>query len=198
MKKSRIIGVILIVVAAAAGAYYFAERQAHEIVLTGIVTTDEVIVSSQIQGRLQRLLVKEGDGVTHGELLAQIQPEQWQADMAFYDSSEQQSTADLAQARADMENVQLNFERMKGLYASRVESLQDYDQARTAYDSATARVESIQKQIAAAEAQKAKAKVYLDYTEICRADRWDRGYAGGVARGGGESGAGDCDVDQSG
>ena len=166
MKKSRIFVIILILAAVAGGIYYFAEREAHEIVLTGIVTTDEVIVSSQIQGRLQRLLVREGDEVTHGELLAQIQPEQWQADMAFYDSSEQQSTADLAQARADMENVQLNFERMKGLYASRVESLQDYDQARTAYDSATARVESIQKQIAAAEAQKAKAKVYLDYTEI--------------------------------
>jgi RND family efflux transporter MFP subunit len=136
------------------------------IVLTGIVTTDEVIVSSQIQGRLERLMVDEGDIVTHGELLAQIQPEQWEADMAFYDSSQQQSTADLAQARADLENAQLNFERMKGLYSSRVESLQDYDQARTAYDSATARVESIQKQIEAAVAQKAKAKVYLDYTKI--------------------------------
>jgi RND family efflux transporter MFP subunit len=86
--------------------------------------------------------------------------------MSFYDSSEQQSTADLAQARADEENARLNFERIKGLYASRVESLQDYDQSRTAYDSASARVESIQKQIEAAIAQKAKAQVYLDYTKI--------------------------------
>jgi RND family efflux transporter MFP subunit len=166
MKKSRILTIVLILAAVAGVIYYIAERQTHEIVLTGIVTTDEVIVSSQIQGRLQRLLVREGDLVSHGELLARIQPEEWEADMAFYDSSEQQSKADLAQARADLENAQLNFVRMKGLYSSRVESQQDYDQARTAYDAAAARVESIQKQIAAAVAQKAKAKVYLDYTEI--------------------------------
>jgi len=32
--------------------------------LTGIVTTDEVIVSSEIQGRLQKLTVGQGDTVT--------------------------------------------------------------------------------------------------------------------------------------
>ncbi len=52
--------------------------------------------------------------MTNGELLAQIQPEQWQADMAFYASSEQQTTADLAQAQADLENARLNFERIAG------------------------------------------------------------------------------------
>ena len=166
MKKRKISIVILIVAIVAGGVYYASTRQPRGIVLTGIVTTDEVIASSEIQGRLQQLLVKEGDVVTRGELLAQIQPEQWQADMAFYDSSEQQSSADLAQAQADLENAQLNFERMKGLYDSRVESLQDYDQARTANDSAKARVESVQKQIQTVIAQKAKAKVYLDYTEI--------------------------------
>jgi HlyD family secretion protein len=166
MKKGKIFAVILILAVVAGGIYYAATRQPGGIVLTGIVTTDEVIVSSQIMGRLQQLLVNEGDRVTRGELIGEIQPEQWQADMSFYDSSEQQSTADLAQARADQENARLNFERIKGLYASRVDSLQDYDQSRTAFDSATARVESIQKQIEAAIAQKAKAKVYLDYTKI--------------------------------
>jgi RND family efflux transporter MFP subunit len=166
MKRFKILIFILMLAVVAGGIYYFAARQAGGIVLTGIVTTDEVIVSSQIMGRLQRLAVKEGDAVSKGELLAQIQPEQWEADMAFYESSEQQSTADLAQARADLEIARLNFERMKGLYNTRVESLQDFDQARTTYDAAAARVESIQKQIEAAIAQKAKAKVYLDYTKI--------------------------------
>jgi RND family efflux transporter MFP subunit len=140
--------------------------QPRGIVLTGIVTTDEVIVSSEIQGRLQQLKVDEGDLVTKGELLAQIQPEEWLADMAFYDSSVQQSSAELAQAKADLENAQLNFERMKGLFATHVESQQDYDQARTSYDSVLARVDSVQKQYQAAVAQQAKAKVYLNYTEI--------------------------------
>jgi HlyD family secretion protein len=156
----------LILALVAGGIYYTTLRQPQGIVLTGIVTTDEVIVSSEIQGKLQQLLVKEGDLVNRGELLAQIRPEQWQADMAFYDSSEQQSTANLTQAQADLENVRLTFERMKGLYASHVESLQDYDVARTAFDASKARVDSLQRQIQAAIAQKAKAQVYLDYTKI--------------------------------
>jgi len=164
MRKFAIIFLILAIVAAV--IYYATTRRPHDIVLTGVVTTDEVIVSSEIQGRLQHLLVKEGDGVKNGQLLAQIQPEQWKADMAFYDSSEQQSSADLAQAQADSENAHLNFQRMQGLYTTHVESLQDFDQARTAYDSAAARVQSMEKQIQAAAAQKEKARIYLAYTEI--------------------------------
>lgn len=164
MKKR--LPIILIVVIAAVAAYYFTTRPPNEIVLTGIVTTDEVIVSSEIQGRLQQLLVQEGDVVTNGQLLAQIQPEQWQADMAFYASTEKQTSADLVQAKADAENARLNFERIGGLYSNNVESVQTYDQARTSYEAAQARVESVQRQIDAAAAQKAKAAVYLDYTRI--------------------------------
>ena len=166
MKKRKPIILILILVLLAGGIYYATTRHPGQIVLTGIVTTDEVIVSSEIQGRLQQMLVREGDLATNGQLLAQLQPEQWQADMAFYASSEQQSSADLAQAQADSENARLNFERIGGLYSNYVESAQTFDQARTAEESAQARVESVRKQIQAAAAQKDKAKVYLGYTEI--------------------------------
>jgi len=166
MKKRKILLVILSLAVVAGCIYYASTRQSGELILTGMVTTDEVIVSSEIQGRLQQLLVKEGDAVTNGELLAQIQPEQWQADMAFYASNEQQSSADLVQAQADSENARLNFERITGLYTNQVESVQAYDQARTAYEATQARVESVKKQIQAAEAQKDKARIYLNYTKI--------------------------------
>jgi RND family efflux transporter MFP subunit len=115
---------------------------------------------------LQNLFVKEGDAVTNGELLAEIQPQTQQADVSFYTSGEQQAAADLAQAQADSENARLNFERLGGLYSNNVESVQTFDQARTAYDSAKARVESVRKQIQSAAAQKQKAEVFLDYTKI--------------------------------
>jgi len=162
----RIILIILVLSIVAGGIYYAMTRTPAKIVLTGIVTTDEVIVSPEIQGRLQNLFVREGDGVTNGELLAEIQPETQQADVKFYASGEQQAAADLAQAQADSENARLNFERLGGLYSNNVESVQTFDQARTAYDSAKARVESVRKQIQSAAAQKQKAEVYLDYTKI--------------------------------
>ncbi|HUZ06184.1 MAG TPA: efflux RND transporter periplasmic adaptor subunit [Candidatus Paceibacterota bacterium] len=154
------------VLTAAGGIYDAMTRTPAEIILTGIVTTDEVIVSPQIQGRLQQLFVKEGDTVTNSELLAQIQPETQKADMAFYASSEQQADADLAQAQADLENARLNFERIGQLYSNNVESVQSYDATRATYESAQAHVESVQKQIQAAAAQKEKAAVQLGYTKI--------------------------------
>jgi RND family efflux transporter MFP subunit len=167
MKTSRRIVIIILVLAAVAGGIYYAmTRTPAKIVLTGIVTTDEVIVAPEIQGRLQQLFVKQGDTVTNGELLALIQPETQQADVSFYTSSEQQAAADLAQAQADSENARLKFERIAGLYTNNVESVQTYDQARTAYDSAKAHVESVKKLIQSAAAQKQKAEVYLDYTKI--------------------------------
>ena len=167
MKKSGKILLTLVALAAiAGGVIYVLNRPPGEIVLTGIVTTDEVIVSPEIQGRLQELLVREGDTVTNGELLAVIQPQEQEANMAFFASNERQSAADLAQAKADSENARLNFERIQGLYSNHVESVQTYDQARMAYAAAQARVESADRQIQAAAAQKEKAAVQLGYTKI--------------------------------
>ncbi|MGA2245002.1 MAG: efflux RND transporter periplasmic adaptor subunit [Verrucomicrobiota bacterium] len=167
MKAGRNVVLILLVLAAGAAAIYCVLlRPPSAIILTGVVTTDEVIVAPEIQGRLQALCVQEGDLVTNGELLAQIQPEQWQADRAFYASSQQQSTADLAQAQADLENARLNFARIEELYSNHVESAQASDAARASYESARAKVDSVTKQIEAVAAQKDKAEVYLNYTRI--------------------------------
>jgi HlyD family secretion protein len=81
-------------------------------------------------------------------------------------SAEDVAVAQLAQATADQENARLTFEREQHLYQTKVESVQAYDQARTAYDSATARVLSLNKQIFANRAQKEKAQVELGYTDI--------------------------------
>jgi HlyD family secretion protein len=174
MKKIRLPVIILLVALVAGAIYYATTRQTSDIVLTGIVTTDEVIVSSQMQGRLAQLLVGEGDTVTNQQLLALIQPQAQLADIAFYSSSEQQTTADLdqahadaaqsqadfiqaqanlTQAQADAENAQLNFARIQQLYTNNVESIQSFDQARTAYDSAAARVAAARAQVGSARAR---------------------------------------------
>jgi len=86
----------------AAVVYYTLARHVQDIVLTGIVATDDVIVGSEVQGRVQQLLVQQGDEVKQGQLLALIQPEEWKADMAYYADSEQQSAAHVDQAEADL------------------------------------------------------------------------------------------------
>ncbi|MGB8354792.1 MAG: efflux RND transporter periplasmic adaptor subunit [Chthoniobacteraceae bacterium] len=188
MKKKIIIIVILLAVGA--GVYYALQNQSHDIVLTGIVTTDSVIVSSQIQGRLQEMRVDQGDKVKRGDLLALIKPEEWKADVSFYANSEQQYASQVGQAEADLkfqekqtlnqieqanenlastesqvkqaqadgENAQLNYEREEALYNKGADSKQAYDQARTANDGAKAHLESLNKQMLAAQAALALAK----------------------------------------
>jgi RND family efflux transporter MFP subunit len=164
--KRKIPILILILAVVAGGIYYATARQSNEIVLTGIVTTDEVIVSPEIQGRLQQLLVKEGDAVNKGELLAVLQPQEQQADVAYYASSQQQMAAQVTQAEADLEIARLTYDRDEPLYKQKAVSAQEYDQARTTVEAAKARVESVKKQTEAAGSQKEKATVQLGYTRI--------------------------------
>lgn len=229
MKRHQKILLLVFGLGIAAAIYFLARGRTESLVLTGVVTTDEVIVSSEIQGRLQQLLVNQGDTVLSNQLLGRIQPQEWKADMAFYSNAEQQSAAQVNQAEADLkyqeaqtsnqiwqaeanlaaaesqvvqadadlENARLNFERLEGLFRQGVESAQSHDQARTTYDGAKAHAESLRKQVqaaqaavalakanaeqvaarramleatrhqlAAAAAQKEKAQVRLDYTEI--------------------------------
>jgi len=80
MLRLALIAVALI----AAGAYYYVHARPTALVLTGVVTTDDTIVSAQLPGRLARLLVKAGDSVTRGQLLAVIAPDELRAESDYY------------------------------------------------------------------------------------------------------------------
>lgn len=192
---------IVVVVGVIAGLVYFLTRRPHQLVLTGMVTTDEVTVSPEIQGRLQRLLVQQGDAVSKGQLLAVIEPKELQADLEYYSSTARQTTAQVAQseaqlkfqqaqtssqirqaeanlgaaraqlvqAEADLEDANLTFKRAEDLYQRGVDPKQQYDQARTARDSAQARVDSVKKQVQAAEAGVALAETHQDEVAAQRA-----------------------------
>ena len=101
--KTRLKIIIVILIAAALAIYIWTSRKPRSLTLTGIVDTDDVQVSSQIQGRLQQLLVRRGDVVRKGQLLAVIQPHELKADLAFYLKSQREAAAQVAQAKADLD-----------------------------------------------------------------------------------------------
>jgi multidrug resistance efflux pump len=101
--KTRLPILISVVVIATVVIIYFVFRgHGTTLRLTGVVTTDTVVVSSEVQGRLQNLLVNQGDTVHAGQLIARIQPQEWSADMSFYAHAQEQSSAQVAQAEADL------------------------------------------------------------------------------------------------
>lgn len=165
--KATIVTILLVLIAVGAGWFYFASyNQPTSIVLTGVVTTDSVIVSPQIQGQVQQLLVNQGDKVNAQQLLAVIEPREAQADLDYYASTAQQYADLTKQAQSDLEMARLTWERDEKAFAQHVVSAQDYDQGRLAYEGAKMRVESLQGQTKAAEAQRDKATVQLGYTKV--------------------------------
>jgi HlyD family secretion protein len=101
--KRRLIAIVIILAVAAMGVYYWMTHRPQSLVLTGIVTTDDVQVSSQVMGRLQKLLVQQGDTVKEGQLLAVIHQQELLADKVFYEKSEKESAANVTQAKDNLE-----------------------------------------------------------------------------------------------
>ena len=84
MRRIRLFVVLLLVLGAAAAAYAYLQRRPTVLTLTGIVTTDDVIVSPQVAGKIGDLRVREGDAVARNQLLAVIAPDELRADTAYY------------------------------------------------------------------------------------------------------------------
>jgi len=103
----KLLVVVLIAAAAGAALYYLYGRPVTSLALTGIVTTDDVDLSSQVQGEIQQLLVKEGDPVHRGQLLVVIMPQELAADRAFYAHSEEGQAAAVDSARSALKYQEL-------------------------------------------------------------------------------------------
>jgi len=123
--------------------------------------SEEVRVSAQIGGRLEQVLVDEGQRVTAGQVLAIIDNRDYRArvdsaraDVAVRDAARrrvengargqerQEAAAGVAEAEAVRENASSNAERMRGLLRERVISRAEADDAERAERVARARLEA--------------------------------------------------------
>jgi len=74
-----LLGIIFLI---AATYYYFSTDHSKDLVLIGTVDANQVIVSAQVEGRIQKLLVDEGTPVKAGDLIAVLDPSELQAQAA--------------------------------------------------------------------------------------------------------------------
>jgi len=88
-------------------------------------------------GKIARILVNEGDRVTKGQLLAELDTEAITLQL-------RQAEAALAVAQANFNNAQTNLQRMERLYGEKAVSEQQYEQVKLARDSAKAQLEQAQ------------------------------------------------------
>ena len=91
---------ILLILVAGGGYYWYGSSRPVPLVLTGIVTTNDVVVSPQIAGRIDQLLVKEGDQIKKDQLLAVLDPGELQQEQAFYTAGAEGATSQVAESAA--------------------------------------------------------------------------------------------------
>ncbi|HWZ44402.1 MAG TPA: efflux RND transporter periplasmic adaptor subunit [Candidatus Saccharimonadales bacterium] len=126
-----------------------------------------VNVGANAAGRISRLVVKEGDRVKKGQVLAQLENVQSSADVAAMRATLQSNETDTLAAEAalgtaaaqqkssaaDAARVKLEFERAEMLYKDRLIAKAEYDTKKAAYEISSAVMAQDQARVAQAKAQ---------------------------------------------
>jgi multidrug efflux system membrane fusion protein len=119
----------------------------------GTVTAFKTItVKSQVDGRLDAVLFKEGDPVKKGQVLAQIDPRPFEVQL-------HQAEGALARDEAQLANARLNAERARILWDKQLN-------ARSNLDDAVAAVGQLEGTVAVDRAAIESARLNLDYARI--------------------------------
>src|SRR5271169_4098412 len=130
-----LLGIIFVI---ASTYYYFSTDHSRDMVLIGTVDANQVIVSAQVEGRIQKLLVDEGTPVKAGDLIAVLDPSELQ-------TQEAAAAANIASVRHKV---------------SEMEHTEKSTSGSTSSDVANARA-----MLSSAKAQLAQARATLDRTE---------------------------------
>lgn len=134
--------------------------------LSGTVETTNIIISSQVTGKIQEILIDEGEQVESGDTILIIEPDDYkiqlkqakaQRDMAaakfellkYGARSEdiEQAEKAVVQAKANFESAQSDFERMANLYEKQSITKKQYEDASTRLKIAEAQYQSAQQNL---------------------------------------------------
>ncbi len=141
--------------------------------LTSVVTATgrveprtQVNMSANISAKIIHMAVEEGDTVTKGQLLLQLEPDRYQAYVEQIQASLSSTEAQLRLAQANLEKAELDFQRQKGLYDRNLTSQEAYDVARVNHNVQKAQYESALNTVEQYEAQLKQARDELSKTTI--------------------------------
>jgi HlyD family secretion protein len=169
MSKKTVIWILVVAAAAVGLVFLIGSREKPEakyrtatvdrgditqtVTATGTVSAVTTVqVGSQVSGIISKLYVDFNSKVKKGDMLAELDPTPFQAQV------EQQQAA-VTKAKVDTANTEINFNRQKRLLADGLAAQSDFDSAKAAYDSARAQVEQ-------AKAALSQAETNLHYTKI--------------------------------
>lgn len=169
----------LLVLVLAAGGYYAWQNFGRDNLPPGIasgngrIEATEIDIASKTAGRIQEILVREGDFVTIEQVLARMDTTQLEAQLrqakaqlrrasigvdtaksvvTQREAEKKAAVAVIAQRNAELDTAQRKFQRSSQLIRTNAVSQQTYDDDRAASEGATAAVAAAEAQLAGSEA----------------------------------------------
>ncbi|MEN6374135.1 MAG: efflux RND transporter periplasmic adaptor subunit [Smithella sp.] len=128
------------------------------------VTT--VQVGTQVSGTIKQLFVDYNSPVKQGQLLAQIDPAVFEAQVGQARANLMSSRAAMEKAQVTLRDTKITYERNKTLFAKNFIAKSDLDTAETNYLSAIAQIKVAKAQIQQTQAALDSASVNLKYSRI--------------------------------
>jgi HlyD family secretion protein len=112
----------------------------------------EVVVGAERAGRLVRVLVDEGQSVTRGALLAELESDELRAGL-------DESRARVTETEAELRLADANLKRRRELVEQKIVAANDLDHATRDVETARARLETARATVARQEAQLRKSRI---------------------------------------
>jgi macrolide-specific efflux system membrane fusion protein len=183
-RRNKIIGFLTVASLVAGGGYWYAASQKPQgdsfrpiAVTQG--TIEEVVtaqgkleakqyvdVGTQVSGQLKKIHVDIGDAVTKGELLAEIDPRVYQAQVEANEARINSLKAQLNQQKAELTLAEQNLKRNQNLIAINAVSQQALQESESQAAVAKAQVESIGAQIQETQSNLQGNRTNLGFTKI--------------------------------
>ena len=131
-----------------------------------VVARRQANVSAQIIDTVTQVLIEEGEHVEKGQILAKLDPTQYQAQLDSARAQYAAAQAQVVKARATLQQDRENAARMNAVVARGYVSKQDAQQANTLVATDAAALDAAEKQAQAAQDQVQAAQVNMAYTVI--------------------------------
>lgn len=121
---------------------------------TGYVTARRrATVSSKVVGKIDQVLVEEGDSVEAGQVVARLDDSNVSKELRLAESRLRVAQAQLQETRAQLNEAELAAERARDLHERELISRSEYDSAEARYQSLQARLQARQAEVQSARNQ---------------------------------------------
>ena len=127
---------------------------------------EEVMLSSEVIGKVSELFVEEGDTVTAGQLLLQVDDKNFIAGLEQSEAAERINTIDIERQEVRIENLSRQFERSRSLHERKMIGDNEFDNLKNQLDLARIDLKSSAERLTQARAQLDQVNDNLSKTKI--------------------------------